>query len=44
MNFLVGIFQLKRDMANIHEYLMLKNNIKKCLVLLKKCLLDNEIA
>ena len=28
------------DMLDIHKYLMVKNNIKQCLVLFNKCLLD----
>ena len=30
----------REDILNIHQYLMIKNNIKKCLGLLKKYLLD----
>ena len=30
----------KSDILNIYKYLMTMNNIKQCLNLLKKCLLD----
>ena len=30
----------KEDILNIHEYLIVKNNIQECLGILKKCLLN----
>ena len=40
-NFLVDDSLIKKEhILNIHQYLMAKNNIKECLDLLKKCLLD----
>ena len=34
---------VKSDITNIHNYLMVKNNIKQCLGLLNKCLLEHYV-